>query len=295
MQFYLIDPASDLGEAHPISESEFTTLQLARSRLSAALSLEEAYNLLLANHKDLEVEAMTIAIDRMTGISGSEYQDFFEVRSSLNRRALNLLSAARLYLDQFQQRLNDAGADPSTAKAEQRLAYESSFEYRLMEALRNHVQHVGLAVHSVSFSSRRLSLAEGSQIEIEVTAETLRSALSQDPKFKKSVLAECPDKVSVLGAARAYVGGISSIHSTVRELIEPLVADARSEFKAAISKHTATSSKVGLMAIAQDGQNPTEEFPVFLAWDDVRLRMVARNSIIANLARRSFSSKTNLR
>lgn len=293
MQFYLLDPASDREAAHQISEEEFKALRLARSRLVAALSLEEAYNLLLANHKDLEVEVATIAIERMAGISKSDYQDFFEVQSSLNRRTLNLLSAARLYLDHFQQRLNEAGADPAKARAEQRLAYDKSFEYRLMEALRNHVQHVGRAVHSVSFGSHRLSPAEGSQIEFEVTAEVFRSALSQDPKFKKSVLAECPDKVSVLGAARAYVGGISSIHSTVRELIDPLAAAARLDFEAAITKHAATSSKVGLMAICQNGSDTSEEFPVFVSWDDVRLRMVARNSIIANLARRSFSSQTH--
>jgi hypothetical protein len=278
----------------PLTEGEFNQLKLSRTRLAAAFSLEEIYNLLITNYREFEMEVLSAGVDEMTSCK-DEYEDFFDVRSSLNRRALNLLSAARLYIDQFQQWLKEVGADPTNAKKKASEAYDSSFDYRFMEALRNHVQHVGLAVHGVTINSRWVPQPNPQRLEFAVIPYTQKSNLAQDPKFKKSVLNESPAKVPTLSAARAYVGGISSIHDEVRALAEPFVKEARAAFEAAIATHcTAASKKYPVLAaVAKEGAVITEEVPVFLKWDDVRLKLVAKNRTIVNLAKRSINNRSD--
>lgn len=292
MNYSLVALVLDSNPELPLTEAEFQLLKQSRSRLTAAFSLEEIYDLLLNNYRELELEALSAAVAEMTSWK-SEYKDFFEVRASLNRRTLNILSAARLYLDQFQQRLKELGANPAPAKSAANDAYDASFEYRFMEALRNHVQHVGLAIHGVTTDCRWVPQPEAKRLEFAVLPYTLKSALVADSSFKKAVLDECPDKVFTLHAARAYVGGISSVHEQVRLLAEPLVSTARAAIEAAIARHGAAAKQqyVGLAAVAKDGGTVSERVPVFLQWDDVRQKLVAKNRPIVNLAKRSLSNQ----
>ncbi|MCW5610562.1 MAG: hypothetical protein KIS83_07750 [Rubrivivax sp.] len=291
MNYSLVALVLDNNPSLPLTADEFQLLKTSRTRLTAAFSLEEIYDLLVANYRELEMEALSAAVDEMTAWK-SEYQDFFDVRTSLNRRTLNLLSAARLYLDQYKQWLRDVGADPTSAERKANEAYDAAFEYRFMEALRNHVQHVGMAVHGVTINSRWEPQPEAKRLEFTVTPYTMKSALEADPKFKRSVLEECPSTVPTLPAARAYVGGISSVHEEVRRLAEPLVVAARSAFEAAIARHGAAANQkyLGLAAVARDGTGTVEQVPVFLQWDDVRVKLIARNRPIANLAKRALSN-----
>jgi hypothetical protein len=294
MNYSLVAHVLENNPSLPLTEGEFELLKRSRAQLAAAFSLEEIYNLLILNYREFEMEVLSAGVDQMTSRK-AEYEDYFDVRSSLNRRALNLLSAARLYLDQFQQWLKEVGADPETAKKKAEKAYDSSFEYRFMEALRNHVQHVGLAVHGVTINSGWVPQPNPQRLEFTVIPYTQKSTVAQDPKFKKLVLNESPAKVSTLAASRSYVGGISSIHEEVRALAEPFVMKARAAFEAAIARHGAAASKgyLGLAAVAKEGANIAEEIPIFLHWDDVRLKLVARNRTIVNLAKRSLNNRSD--
>src|SRR5699024_3545976 len=98
----------------------------ARVCLSAAFALEENYDLLLSNYRELELEAISAAVTDMTA-KNHEYEDFFEVRTAINRRVINLLSATRMYLDQYPQSLKKIGASPESAKAACSKAYDDFF------------------------------------------------------------------------------------------------------------------------------------------------------------------------
>ena len=50
----------------PLSEEEFQSLKQAKSCLNSAIALEENYDLLLGNYRELELEAMSAAVSNMT-------------------------------------------------------------------------------------------------------------------------------------------------------------------------------------------------------------------------------------
>ena len=142
-----------------LSEAEFLKLKKAKASLNAAFALEESYDLLLENYRELEVAVLTEAVHQMTAMR-HEYSDFFDLRTLLNRRVVNVLAAARKYLDQYLQQLKVAGLEKdevALVKSKASAAYDNTFGYRFMEALRNHALHNGLAAHKVSVGFRRSS------------------------------------------------------------------------------------------------------------------------------------------
>lgn len=277
----------------PLSEKEFSDLKKAKLCLNAALALEENYDLLLQNYREFELEAISAAVTDMTSMV-HEYEDFFEIQTAMNRRVCNLLSATRMYLDQYPKNLIKIGADPEEVKKFCRKIYDDFFEYRFMEALRNHVQHAGLAVHGVTMGGRWLPPSEPRQLEFAITPYALKKEL-EGTGFKKSVLNEAPDKVLLIHAARVHIGGISSVHKKVRESIKYFVDKARALFEAAIARHEAEAKKhyLGLSAIAKEQGVVIEKFSVFLDWDDIRQKLLNRNDSVENLANRFVTSQVN--
>lgn len=273
-----------------LREEEFQNLKQAKICLDSAFALEENYDLLLHNYRELEIEAITASVTEMT-TNNYEYKDFFEIRTALNRRVLNLLSATRMYLDQYPQILHRIGVDSKDAKQVCSQAYDNFFEYRFMEALRNHVQHEGLAVHGVTMGARRLPSEDQQSLQYSVTPYASKSAL-ENSDFKKKVLNESPEKIALLPAVRVYIGGIGSVHKKIREAIAPLTQSARCQFEGAISRHEAEAGKkyLGLAAVAKEDA-VVEKIPIFLDWDDVRQKLLKRNYPIENLANRFVTSR----
>jgi hypothetical protein len=276
----------------PLTEAEFNALRSARVALNAAFTLEEIYDLVLGNFHELELNALQAAVSEMTQWRES-YEDYFEIRAALNRRTLNLLSATRLYLDQYPQWLAEVQVDPEPVRKLSNHFYDSRFEYRFMEALRNHVQHVGLAVHGVEYGSRWLPKEAHDRLEFSVSPYTSRSSLEADKGFKARVLAECPDKVPVIPAARVYVEAISTMHHDVRKVVAPRAADARALVQGAIDKHHQSAGErlPGLSALATDSGAIREEVHLFLEWDDVRLKLVSKNRPLKALSRSYATSR----
>lgn len=275
-----------------ISKEEFSSLQQAKVCLDSAFSLEENYDLLLENYRELEVEALSAAVSSMT-TTPNEYNDFFEIRTAINRRMVNLLTATRIYLDQYPQSLKKVGANRKAAKEVCSAAYDEFFEYRFMEELRNHAQHVGLAVQEVKMNVRWVPHGELKDLRHSVKPYAKKEEL-MGMGFKKAVLNECPERVDLISAARTHVGGISSVHKKVRELAAPFIEDARRLFEDVISRHCTSANKryLSLAAIAKEEGVVVDEIPIFLEWDDVRQKLQNKNFAVEHLAKGFVTNQT---
>jgi len=278
-----------------ITADDFRSLGRARRILTSALAIEEKYALLVVNYLDLEKQLLEIAAGNAIAFDFS-YQSIFDRRTSLNIRLINLLTGARLYLDQIRQDVADCLPDANDVAAIVRTRcseeYEQHPEYRFMEALRNHVQHRGMAVHGVTMPSRWTSCAEQEFLEHSVSIYALRESLAQDKKFKKSVLIELPERVDLLAAARRYVESLSTINEFARDRISESVAEGRSVIERARGRFAAVTSEslVGLEAAEFDGERRTECVALLLDWDDLRIDLQRRNRRLVNLAQRLISS-----
>ncbi len=141
-----------------IDKECFDFLKQARHILLEAFALEEKYEILISNYLELEQQIVRQAVVAQIRTQ-SDYSEYFEFRMVFNVTLVNLLTAARLYVDQFPRHVRDCLADENQlALAESWLkqAYDSAFEYRFMEALRNHVQHNGVPLHSWSVGTEKV-------------------------------------------------------------------------------------------------------------------------------------------
>ena len=280
-----------------IERARFEKLKASRPVLTHALAIEEKYSIIITNFLELEREATNASITEMVQ-SHNEYKDFFNIRLALNTCLVNLLTSVRLYVDQLSSHICACLPIDKDAKAKTKALfsaeYDSRFEYRFMEALRNYVQHSGIPVHRVSTGAKRIDLDDG-LLEFSLYFGAQREELASDRSFKKKVLDEMPEAVNLKSSSRIYIEAISNIHEQGRLLIENEVNESRSILEKAIRDYTVVYEKepVGLFAYEFQGDAKVDEVSVLTKWDDVRKELLKRNGKITNLGKRYVSSEAH--
>lgn len=274
-----------------LTESQFHAIAKASEVLSAAFYIEENFELLLGNYIELESSALSIAASSFVR-QPIEYADFSSTRVEMNRRAVNLLSTARLYIDQLPSASVKCQLDAADVKRWFSEQYDGSFEYRFMEALRNHVQHSGSAIHFATVHRGWLPKGGRERLRHNTVAQTLRRFLDRDGKFKKATLNECPEKIDFLQVARPYIEALWRVHTRFRQQAKQVISESRSLFEETIRQYGeySKSSTLGLTAFACQGDEITERVSVFLDWDDVRIKLERRNSNLINLSKYEVST-----
>jgi hypothetical protein len=283
-----------------IEEIDFYKLKTSREVLISAKAIEEKYDLLINNFLELEKEILCQLAQEMI-ISNDTYHDFYDIQSILDRRVINLLTSTKLYYDQIEKHVricmngdNDFGKKAKCYFSDE---YDAHFEYRFMEALRNHVQHYGLAVHSISLPSTWTGEDALKKLIYRIELYANRKEISLNKDFKTAVFREMPEKVELVKAIRIYVGCLSKVHKRIRDLIQKNVSSARDNIEYNIQRYKESNSGdyIGLYAymVASDDpkSEPIEEFPILLDWDNVRLNLIRKNHPISNIDRWHVSGR----
>jgi hypothetical protein len=278
-----------------INEEKFQSLSRSSEILKAAMAIEEKYELIISNFLDLEKESLLVSSNSMIR-KGNDYAEFFDIRSTFNRRIVNLLTSTKLYIDQIQQHVKICNPElVENVKNELTKEYDDIFEYRFMEALRNYVQHRGLAVHLTSHPMRWLEKVDVNLLEFQTKIYAQKNILEVDRAFKKKVVLEMPEKVELIMASRKYIGAISRVHSFIRKNIEDVVSSSRELIDSEIKnyKNLNGGDSTGLCAVCiqenDQCEDVIERVPLFLSWDDVRVGLVKKNSCLSNLEKRYVS------
>lgn len=148
---------SQLGTVDGIPEIEidfyeYNSLRSSIKCLSMALELEEIYSFIVSNYIDFESFLFEYSLSSKLFDEENIYVGFQRAKMDSNRRLVNILTVTRMYVDQATRKVkcifSDAEEIPDFAKMKSE-KYDSHFEYRFMEAIRNHVQHGGLGAHSI--------------------------------------------------------------------------------------------------------------------------------------------------
>jgi hypothetical protein len=279
-----------------ISPEEYSLLGKVRGVLSAALAIEEKYEILIANYLALETKLLQIAAANMVR-NTLTYSEFFDTRSALNIDLVNLLTAARLYLDQLPQDVAECLPEKPGAgdlvNDQCSKEYDQHFEYRFMEALRNHVQHRGIPIHFIRQDAQWTSFGEDGRMEFTVDIAAQRRYLEEDKKFKKAVLDEVTGDVDLKVACRGYIESLSAINEFARDLVAEPARSARATVEAAHRRYAEVYSEklIGLTASVIDDGREISSVPLLLDWDDVRLELQRRNSQLINLRKRYVTGR----
>ncbi len=279
-----------------ISEDTYLAYKEARKVLTNCLAMEEKYEILISNYLELEKQILAYTASSMVRHQ-IYYSDLFDVRLGLNVRFVNLLTSARLYVDQLNQHVRECVPKSedvaSRVKSLFAAEYDDTREYRFMEELRNYVQHRGLPIHWISSGARWTDLTEVGFLEFYTELATLKPILAEDGVFKKMVLEELPEKVDLKAFTRCYVESLSKVHAAARELIKDSVEKSRQRVENAHSAYRQVydGSLVGLSAYILIDEKLIEEVPLLLDGDDIRIQLQKRNHKLTNLKKRYVTGK----
>jgi hypothetical protein len=284
-----------------ISHECFETLKSNKKFLIEALFIEEKYNLVVENHSEFELELLGNKVRNML-FHDHDWSSAMSEMHLINRRIVNLLTTCRLYLDQVQHHLQNIYRSESEQvkefKVQSSHEYDSSFGYRVMEAMRNYVQHRGLSIGQISNQSQLVENEDQEKRKHTIKLFIDVAAIEQDGKFKQSVLAELKDKgdtVEFIPLIRQYIESIGRIHLKVRELIEVDLLKADDNLLQAInlyeeSKNDILLAPVKAVALSIDSSTCIESFVIF---DDFieRRKMLERKNNHPNYSHHFVSSE----
>ena len=302
MKYLLLLPVlADTPELE-IDETAFLAYRRAKNVLFNCLSIEKKYEILLSNYHEFEQQILHVTASHMTrGIPRSPH-DFrlmidLDFKLMIDLRLVNLLTSARLYLDQLSGHVRDCLPHQSnTEKCVKSLCaaeYDNKLDYRFMEALRNHVQHCGLAVHVVSMSEGYSVVESERLIKHSLEFRTRKSELAMDGNFKRAVLDEIPEEVDLKLATRGYIESLSNVHNEIRNIIAGSVEQARQTIEDAFCQYKEVYEQdvEWLVVQKKDGEEVVERVSLTLWGDDIRKTLQERNSRLAKLQMRFATNR----
>ena len=229
-------------ESFDITKDEFIEIRKARALTILGQAVEEKLDLLVENYADLERELIDMSVQHSI-FPGSIGELLNEGKHRTNRRLINLLTAVRLYHDQIAYSLNEMygkeGGMVDQFRALSSDEYDRYLGYRVIEALRNHVQHASVPVTSISFPMKRvepafskISSSHQYLISFNVVPLIGTQYLENNNKFKKSVLKELKDisdkhgNIQLMPLVREYMESIGRLHNLTRELCKDSLESA---------------------------------------------------------------------
>jgi len=229
----------------PISESEFSTISKSLQDLNQLLLLEERFDLLAMNFLEFEtlLTSRLLHFEHLGFVDGNHQM---LVRRDANRVLMNVLTAARAYIDQLPQILNalfgKESAETNHCKSLLRKAYDERPGYRIFEALRNHTQHSGFPIHLTSYGTHMIGeypkLLETRSFCVLVKPEMLAA----DKKLKASILKELTsmgEYVNLRPLLCQYISGIADAHYHIRSKVKPIGDTASLILKIQLEKYIA--------------------------------------------------------
>jgi hypothetical protein len=268
-----------------LTRYEHDRLVAAKKSLVILIGVEEKFDLLFGNYADFERSIFDLSLDHLTRAEANYSPLHEDARRLLDRRLVNVLSAARLYVQHVKKEVNSLDASLNGVAADILASeYRSSAGYRILESLRNHVQHRSLTVHRAGRANTSLNL------DLALDVETLR----EDGSIKPSVMREIEahgDVVPLIPLVREYVEALGRAHESIRartwahaERSEGLIADAVNRVKAE------GWSTTGLAAVIENSEGAEiQAVDIFTDLIDHRKTLISRNHHLDRLGKRNLS------
>ena len=105
MKQYLTKLVGEQQKFLELSKNEFDKLVSVRSKLFQALFIEEKLDLIIENYLEYEMELLSSSANHML-FGNQDWEWFTKDVNRVSRRIINLLTSARLYVDQIVHHLS---------------------------------------------------------------------------------------------------------------------------------------------------------------------------------------------
>lgn len=276
-----------------LTPEEFCKIKESRSILSASLALEQVYDFFTANLLEFEKELLSLSVDDMI-YSDFTHNYFYSVNSAVGRRLANLLSSIRSFFDQAPRLFATCMADKNAirvAKIYLSEQYDANDSYRVMEALRNHVQHQDVGVISNTIGAARDPTTRHLAYMI---APYIRGKMLLDSKKTKALVRpDIKEKMDVRLLVRSYAESISKVQKKLRQDSELSVKSAREYLDQCVARYKAQGvpEVAGLVAEHKKNDQIADSVPIFLQWDDTRKWLMSRNKSLGDFSKHYVSGQ----
>ncbi|MEJ0060857.1 MAG: hypothetical protein WDM79_15305 [Terricaulis sp.] len=245
-----------------IDVARHSALRAAVEGIIDLLAFEDRYAMVIDNLMDLERHLFNWSlIDMLRPMEG--FAELFAHKRDANRHLGNLLSACRQYIDQTHHHLKQHFAKtPVTSQAALSEQYDLHLSFRVMEALRNYVQHEDLGVHSVSVGGSWLESSGNKARRYVVSIGLDLDHLAKATKFKAATLAElkaltkAPDLKQMI---REYISALAVAHSKMRKALDLQVKEWIATIVEAFSdvQEAYPNEKLHWLAVFEQHENGT--------------------------------------
>ena len=282
-----------------IDEKMHNELVEAKALLLNALFVEEKFGVIVDNYLDLELALISSTLRH--SVLGELSYDWLQFqRTNFDRLLINLLSSCRAYVDGTKHILSDVWGKESNqfAAFEEVLcnSYDEYLGYRLMEAIRNYVQHRGNVISSLRYPG---GLDENRElIRFGVSIYASADELGKDSKMKAALLEELRDvgdKIELKPFIRDYVSCFSMAQTYIRESLESKVEDAERKIEKGITHYLTAcpdeESHVGLATCEMETDTVVRESTsIFDDFIQLRRNYEKKYPEMTNLGKRYVSS-----
>jgi hypothetical protein len=280
-----------------LTEEEFTAIKNAKRTLGLLFNLTENYRVVVESYRAVEAAKHEAELSSILH-SKTGYDDMSETRVLLSSPISGYLTSSRYFLDTTPKLLGGLiGSDELEAfKKFCNEIYDSTPEYRFVEALRNYSQHRELPIHKVTYHHfvENVKDFEGSPFVTALSLGAAKELLAGDPKFKKPALEGMPDTIDIIQCIRFHMEGLWQLHDYLMKKLNALAEQSRAVVAESISRFEQLTGEnaIGLHAFAEMSDiDVREEIPLLLDWDNARRLAVKRLGNLENLHRRYITGR----
>lgn len=286
-----------------ISVDDFEQAKTAQRNLLVLLDVEEKFGMVVDNFLEYERELLDLALDYMAW-HGVGWSPFRSSISLVNRKLANFLTASRLYIDHAKHDISEVYGEHAekTARVHELFSvqYDRLLGYRVMEAIRNSLQHRSLPITSVTHRAAWEDRADEQLLHHRVIARFRIKDARDDRNFKRSVIQELEqggeDAPDITPFVRQYVEGLSSVHHELRLITSPDIESWKGAVLGAIQLYRDVCSEDPRRVVAyqlDDEDTTIEEVQLFRDALD-RLEEQRKRRVPTNVSRWYVSNKSDL-
>jgi hypothetical protein len=221
------DTIDGVGEID-ILKSDYDSIKVSRSILSSVREIEQKVYQIFESYASMQSLVFDVSLRRAL----YSYESVIESNLSADKfsiSALNFLTHVGLYLDTMQRHMREiCGWSEEEAALQHKkitgVKFDSHFEYRISESLRNHAKHYKLVANSSFYEARwndeRSKLGFSSKYFFVVSEEKELKKFRPDTKRE---LLQKGGKIDLVDCFKVYFSCICDIHNSLRQKLQSIV------------------------------------------------------------------------
>lgn len=291
MKHYIRALSNGLIHKKEISIEEFENIKSIVDRHNVAFRVEELYSFFLKSYLAYEEIIVKKILENIV-YEHLNWVDVVEDIQDINISIMNHMTMFKSYLDCVPQqlKLTDPSSDIiSKFKIKTKEIYDKYIGYRVIYSLRNHVQHSGVPVYS---------LTTGMKWEDGVCVHRLEpfilvGELEKNKSFKLAVLEELRaigSKLDVRKFLKNNMSAMADLHNFVRSFYSESSNEYRGVIQSVISEFEDNLVDDGIYYIELVDSDSDCKIPLVFDKPDVLDYLIRRNKTLTNFESHRFAS-----